>query len=570
MSCNRGSGAIGERSAPLPPRHRTCMNIGLAQINTTVGDFEGNKQLILDAYRSLVAQGAELVLTPELAVTGYPPRDLVFRSGFVQRSEQVVMELAAETGEVPLVAGFVEHSEKRSGKPFRNAAAVLQSGRVAAVRHKTLLPSYDVFDEARYFEPADEIKPVRMPGYRLGITICEDIWTEDYLPRPLYRVSPPAVLAEEGMDLLVNLSASPFHAGKTAARARMISAIVREMGVPAVYCNAVGGNDQLVFDGSSIVFNNSGDVIARLPAFASATQIVNLQRDRGQAAALEAPEAGELHGALVLGTRDYVRKCGFKSVVLGLSGGIDSALVAAIAASALGPENVTGVSMPSAFSSEGSKDDARDLARNLGIHYHTVPIEPVFASVKSQMAGVFAGRAEDITEENMQARIRGLILMSMSNKFGHLLLTTGNKSELAVGYCTIYGDMCGGLAVISDLPKMKVYDVARWINREREIIPLASIEKPPSAELRPNQKDQDTLPPYDVLDAILERLVEQNQSVAQVAAAGFDEKTVRWIARRIDFNEWKRHQAAPGLRVTTKAFGIGRRIPIVQKFTPQA
>ncbi|MBX7209136.1 MAG: NAD+ synthase [Verrucomicrobiaceae bacterium] len=536
------------------------MRIGLAQINTTVGDFEGNKRLILDAYRNLVADGAELVLTPELAVTGYPPRDLVFRSGFVRRSEEVIQELARETGEVPLIAGFVEHNTKERGKPFRNAAAVLRGGGVVAVRHKSLLPTYDVFDEARYFEPADEVSPVVVSGLRLGITVCEDIWTDEYLPRPLYHVSPPDILAGQGIDLLINLSASPFHAGKPGVREAMMCAVARELRVPIAYCNAVGGNDQLVFDGHSVVINQDGSVSTRLPGFVERVAHDNLRETTS--------ETEQIYQALVLGTRDYIRKCGFKSAVIGLSGGIDSALTAVIAAEALGPENVTGVSMPSRYSSEGSKDDARDLARNLGIHCHTVPIEPVFAVLKDQLSGVFAGRPEDLTEENMQSRIRGVIMMSISNKFGHLLLTTGNKSELAVGYCTIYGDMCGGLAVISDLPKMRVYEVARWINREKEIIPWPSIEKPPSAELKPDQKDQDTLPPYDVLDAILELLVEQHLSVREVAERGFAEETVRWIARKIDLNEWKRHQAAPGLRVTTKAFGVGRRIPIVQRFTP--
>ncbi len=544
------------------------MRIGLAQINTTVGDFEGNKRLILDAYRKLSDDGAELVLTPELAVTGYPPRDLVFRSGFVARSEAVVAEIAGEVGEVPLIVGYVEHSEKKRGKPFRNAAAVLWRGAVAAVRHKSLLPTYDVFDEARYFEPADAIAPVLLPGLRLGVTICEDIWTDEFLPRPLYDTQPPQMLAEQGIDLLVNLSASPFHVGKPATRGRMLVDVACECGVPVAYCNAVGGNDQLVFDGNSIVISRDGSVIEKLAGFQSETRVANVRESFAVTAPREICEADEMYRALVLGTRDYIGKCGFKTAVLGLSGGIDSALVAAIAAQALGAQNVTGVSMPSVFSSEGSKDDARDLAANLGVNYLTVPIQPVFESLKTQMRDAFAGRSEDITEENMQARIRGLILMSMSNKHGHLLLTTGNKSELAVGYCTIYGDMCGGLAVISDLPKMRVYEIARWLNREKEIIPWATIEKPPSAELRPDQKDQDTLPPYDVLDAILELLVEQNQSVSEVTRAGFAEETVRWIARRIDFNEWKRHQAAPGLRVTTKAFGVGRRIPIVQKFTP--
>ncbi len=536
----------------------SAMRIGLAQINTTVGDLEGNRRLILDAYQKLVADGAELVLTPELAVTGYPPRDLVFRSGFVRRSEEMVQELARETGLVPLVVGYVEHNEKQRGKPFRNAAAVLHRGRVIAVRHKSLLPTYDVFDEARYFEPADDVSPVHVSGVRLGVTICEDIWTDEFLPRPLYHVSPPDKLAEQGIDLLVNLSASPFHAGKPEVRERMMCAVAREIGAPIAYCNAIGGNDQLVFDGHSVIIDIGGTVTTRLPGFAVSIACGGVHPIL--------PETAQIYQALVLGTRDYIHKCGFKSAVIGLSGGIDSALTAVIAAEALGPENVTGVSMPSGFSSAGSKDDARDLAANLGLHYHTVPIEPVFESLKNQMSGVFAGKAEDITEENMQSRIRGLIMMSMSNKFGHLLLTTGNKSELAVGYCTIYGDMCGGLAVISDLPKLRVYEVSRWINRDKEIIPWPSIDKPPSAELKPDQKDQDTLPPYEVLDAILELLVEQNLSAQEVVARGFTEETVRWIAKKIDITEWKRHQAAPGLRVTTKAFGVGRRIPIVQKF----
>jgi NAD+ synthase (glutamine-hydrolysing) len=554
MCCRLSNGVFGE-----------FMRIGLAQINTTVGDFDGNKSRILEAYAQLVADGAELVITPELAVCGYPPRDLVFRSGFVQRSESVILELAKEVGRVPLVVGFVEFSEKARGKSLRNSAAVVVNGKVHAVRHKSLLPTYDVFDEARYFEPADDVSPVVIEGLRLGITICEDIWTDEYLERPLYEVSPPEVLAAKGVDLIVNLSASPFHAGKPVVRERMMCELAAELCVPIAYCNAIGGNDQLIFDGHSVLISREGVVVGRLPGFKAESAC----REFGSTPPSKTDEGSEtddIYQALVLGTRDYVHKCGFKSVVLGLSGGIDSAITAVIAAEALGPENVTGVSMPSVFSSEGSKDDARDLAQNLGIHYLTVPIEPVFASLKLQLSDVFAGRKEDITEENMQSRIRGLIMMSMSNKFGHLLLTTGNKSELAVGYCTIYGDMCGGLAVISDLPKLRVYEVSRWINRDREIIPWPSIEKPPSAELRPDQKDQDTLPPYEILDGILELLVEQHLSVREVVERGYAEETVRWIAQKIDINEWKRHQAAPGLRVTTKAFGVGRRVPIVHRF----
>jgi NAD+ synthetase len=542
------------------------MKIALAQINTTVGDFDGNRALILDAYQKSVAQGAELVLSPELAICGYPPRDLVHRSQFVPGNKKVLEAIATQVGEVPLITGFVDFNDKGRGRPFRNAAAVLHRGKITHIVHKSLLPTYDVFDEDRYFEPAECHGPVIISGKRIGITICEDIWTDDFLPVPLYDVNPPRLLAEQGIDVLVNISASPFHLGKPAVRERMVSVVARELKVPIVYCNAVGGNDQLVFDGNSLVVGANGGILARLKPFAEDLAVVDVNGRTGAAALPERVPAADLHDALVLGLRDYVRKCGFKSCVLGLSGGIDSALVAAIAAEALGPENVLGVSLPSVFSSQGSKDDARDLARNLGIRYETVAIQPPVETVKEQLAELFAGHAEDITEENMQARMRGLILMSISNKFGHLLLTTGNKSELAVGYCTIYGDMCGGLAVISDLPKTQVYAVSRWINREKEIIPWPSIEKPPSAELRPNQKDQDTLPEYDELDAILEGFVERGMSTEEIAAKGHDENLVHWVLRRVDANEWKRHQAAPGLKVTTKAFGIGRRIPIAQRF----
>jgi NAD+ synthase (glutamine-hydrolysing) len=571
------------------------MKIALAQINTTIGDFEGNKTLILDAYRKAVAQGAELVLTPELAICGYPPRDLVYRSGFVSGNKETLEAIAQEVGETTLITGFVDFNTKGRGRPFRNAAAVLQRGQIVQVIYKTLLPTYDVFDEDRYFEPAESCLPVFINGTRLGVTVCEDIWTDDYLPEPRYGVNPPRKLAELGIDLLVNISASPFHLGKPAVRERMISEVARELNAPVIYCNAVGGNDQLVFDGNSLAVDAAGGIITRMKPFAEDLAIVDVDVEPDfphesarplhlppkDVKALKAqlkevlkddpapsgrPPAQDLHDALVLGLRDYVHKCGFKSCVLGLSGGIDSALVAALAAEALGPENVLGVSLPSVFSSEGSKDDARDLAKNLGIRYETVPIQEAVEGVKAQLGALFVGRAEDITEENMQARMRGLILMSISNKFGHLLLTTGNKSELAVGYCTIYGDMCGGLAVISDLPKTQVYAVSRWINRNQEIIPWASIEKPPSAELKPDQKDQDTLPEYDVLDAILEMFLERGMNAREIAAAGHDEELVRWVLRRIDANEWKRQQAAPGLKVTTKAFGIGRRIPIVQRF----
>lgn len=545
------------------------MRIGICQLNPTIGDFAGNARKIAAAYRDCVALGADLVLTPELSVCGYPPRDLIYRSKFVPRSLEVLADLATGTGATPLVAGYVDFSDGGPGPRHINAAALLQHGRVVRRFQKCLLPTYDVFDEARYFQPAAEVGWFDHAGHRIGVTICEDIWTEDYLPTKLYVKNPPAALAQAGADLIVNLSASPFHAGKAGERLAMLADVARETNCAVVYCNAVGGNDQLVFDGHSLAVGADGEALARLPGFREEIRVVDLEKpkagDSDDSAWAEC-EAEEIFGALSLGVRDYLGKCGFKSAVIGLSGGIDSALTAAVAADALGSENVVGVTMPTQFSSAGSVSDSVALAAHLGIRCHEVPIQTVFEAIKAQTRLLFEGRPEDVTEENMQSRIRGLILMSISNKLGHLLLTTGNKSELAVGYCTIYGDMCGGLAVISDLPKVKVYEVARWLNREREIIPWTTIEKAPSAELRPDQKDQDTLPPYEILDAILERYVEQHWSTDEIVADGFAAETVRWVARAVDLNEWKRQQAAPGIRVTTKAFGMGRRFPIAQRY----
>jgi len=543
------------------------MNVGLAQINPVVGDFPGNAKRILAAYRACLDAGADLVLTPELSLVGYPPRDLVFKSQFVPKCLQALDYLAGEVGDVPLVVGYVDHNHpSHPGKPFRNAAAWLEQGTIRHRIWKTLLPTYDVFDERRYFEPGERSAPILWNGKRIGVTICEDIWTEDFLQRPFYQRDPVEELRSQGIDLLLNLSASPFHLGKPALRRSMIGGIARRSGVPVVYCNAVGGNDQLVFDGYSLVAAPNGRISIQLPGFEETTQVVNPFATSLDDAPLDDHAPSQLYSALVLGLRDYVTKCGFSSVCLGLSGGIDSALTAAIAAEALGPDRVHGLTMPSPFSSRGSVDDSFALAAHLGIRCDEVPISGAFDAVKLAMQPLFRGLAEDVTEENMQARIRGMFLMALSNKENHLLLTTGNKSELAVGYCTIYGDMCGGLAVISDLPKVRVYDVARWVNREREIIPWNTIEKPPSAELRPDQKDQDTLPPYEILDAILELYVEHHLSPDEIISRGYEEATVRWIQRRVDLNEWKRQQAAPGLRVTTKAFGIGRRMPIVQRF----
>jgi NAD+ synthase (glutamine-hydrolysing) len=543
------------------------MKIGIAQINAVIGDFPGNVKRLLAAYRACLEAGAELVVTPELSLVGYPPRDLVFKSQFVPKCLQALDHLAGEIREVPLLVGYVDHhSATLPGKPFRNAVAWLEAGEIQHRIWKTLLPTYDVFDERRYFEPGESCEPIVWRGHRIGVTICEDIWAETYLQRPFYDRDPVAELTEKGIDLLLNLSASPFHLGKPSVRREMIGSIARAAKVPVVYCNSVGANDQLVFDGHSLVVTASGRIASQFAGFSESCRVVDPFSPVEIDAPLDICDSEQLYHALVLGVRDYVTKSGFSSVCLGLSGGIDSALTATIAAAALGPENVRGLTMPSPYSSSGSVDDSFALAKNLGIRCDEVPIREAFEAVKTAMRPIFEGKPEDVAEENMQARLRGLMLMSLANKENHLLLTTGNKSELAVGYCTIYGDMCGGLAVISDLPKVKVYEVSRWINREREIIPWNTIDKPPSAELRPDQKDQDTLPPYEILDGILELYVEGQLSAEEIISRGYAETTVRWVQRRVDLNEWKRHQAAPGLRVTSKAFGIGRRMPIVQQF----
>ena len=541
------------------------MKIGLAQLNPTVGDLRGNQRRILDAYRELTARGAELVITPELALTGYPPQDIVFKSRFVPLNLEVLDELHREVGDVPLVVGFIDVNTG-PGQPFYNAAAVLQRGQPLRKIHKALLPTYDVFDEDRYFEPAKSVSPIEIAGVKLGVTICEDIWTDKYLPRHLYGCSPVESLITQGAEIILNLSASPFGLGKAARRAEMLSAVATRHRVPIVYCNAVGGNDQLVFDGNSLVLDATGALQAKLAAFTEDLAVVETNQPSEISHRRFQPEPEELFHALVLGTRDYLHKCGFKSAVLGLSGGIDSAVTAVIAAHALGAENVLGVTMPTQYSSPGSIDDSLAVAQALGIRCLNIPIQKSFETFREQFREIFADLAEDATEENMQPRLRGMTLMALSNKFGHLLLTTGNKSELAVGYCTLYGDMCGGLAVISDVPKTAVYRLAEWINRDREIIPRATIEKPPSAELKPDQRDQDTLPPYEILDPILQLYVEEQLSGAEIIARGFDEKTVRWVVRRVDLNEYKRAQAVPGLKVTSRAFGLGRKMPVAQRF----
>ena len=541
------------------------MKVGLAQINTTVGDFAGNVARLREAYDEAAAAGAEIVVAPELAITGYPPRDLLLKSGFVEGNLAALDELAEHVGEAALVVGHVGQNEKQPGRAATNAVSLIQNGKIAATRTKSLLPTYDVFDEDRYFEPAAENAPVELNGRRIGLTICEDVWNdEDFWDDRRYRANPVESLVEQGAEILINISASPWSLGKNRMRREMLATTAEKVKRPLIYCNAVGGNDELIFDGGSLVFNAEGQITQQAPHFSEAFLVGDLDGPVGEMVVTE--ETAMLHDALVLGVRDYLGKCGFTSAVIGLSGGIDSAVTAAIAVDALSAENVRGVTMPSQYSSQGSLDDSRTLAKNLGIQYDVVPIKAGFETMKESLSPLFENCEEDVTEENMQARLRGLMLMALSNKFGSLVLTTGNKSELAVGYCTLYGDMCGGLAVISDVPKTMVYRLARWINREREVIPEATIEKPPSAELRPDQKDEDSLPPYDVLDAILERYVVESESVDQIIAAGFEKETVCRIARLIDLNEYKRRQAAPGLKVTSKAFGVGRRIPVAQRY----
>lgn len=539
--------------------------VGVAQLNAVVGDFPGNVKKLLAAYRECLELGADIVITPEMSMLGYPPRDLLDREDFVSRSLQALDYLKGEVGAVPLLVGGVEPQAAAAiGPAWRNVVWWLESGGVRVSVPKMLLPQYDVFDEMRYFSPAEAVTLVEWRGMRVGVTICEDIWQVGEHSSYRYARDPIAELAMLGTDLLLNLSASPYHIGKPQKRRELLAEVAQVSAVPVVYCNAVGGQDELVFDGYSMLALPSAGVVAEAAGFRDDVQVWDLAMEEQPLAAHD--DLAEVHAALVLGLRDYVTKSGFSSVCLGLSGGIDSALCAAIAVEALGPHQVFGLTMPSGFSSSGSIDDSLQLAQALGMSCAVVPISSAFDAAKQSLADLFAGKQEDVTEENMQARLRGLFLMAYSNKMGHLLLTTGNKSELAVGYCTIYGDMCGGLAVIADLSKTRVYQLARWINREREIIPWNTIEKPPSAELRPDQKDQDTLPEYDVLDAVLERIIEQQQAPETVIEAGFDEAMVRWVQRRIDMNEWKRRQAAPGLRVTPKAFGVGRRVPLAQAF----
>ncbi|GAB4242591.1 MAG: NAD+ synthase [Candidatus Methylacidiphilales bacterium] len=543
------------------------MKIGCLQINATVGDLSGNAAKVLKGYTRAVQAGADLVVAPELILPGYPPRDLLLQEDFLPEHDRILATVTREIGPVPFIVGVLRINRERPGKPLFNAALVLREGREDAVILKQLLPTYDVFDEDRYFEPGSGSAPVEVNGWRIGITICEDIWNdEDFWPDRRYRRDPVKELAEHGIDLLLNLSASPWHLGKDRTREAMLREIALRESVPVVQVNLVGGNDELVFDGQTLVLNRRGEVVARGHAFAEDFLVVEPDMDPPLPLVTLPPDEEQLFHALALGLRDYAHKCGFESVALGLSGGIDSALTAAIAVEALGNDRVLGVLMPGPYSSEGSLTDAEQLAQTLEIAHVTIPIGSAFETLRGQLLQVFGGTSQGVTEENIQSRLRGLTLMAISNQEGRLILTTGNKSELATGYCTLYGDMCGGLAVISDLPKMKVYQICRWLNRRQEIIPWATIEKPPSAELRPNQTDQDSLPPYDVLDRIVEAYVVERKGIASIVAEGFAAELVREIVRKIDLNEYKRRQAAPGLKVTSRAFGVGRRMPVAQRF----
>lgn len=548
------------------------MRVALGQINTTVGDLAGNTDLMVRVARRAAEGGAEIVAFPELSLTGYPPRDLVEKPTFLDRSERELARLAAETAPLGLavICGYVGRSEAREGKRATNSAAVLERGEIVFRQNKALLPTYDVFDEARYFQPAERQSVVRIAGRLIALTICEDAWNDkQYWERQLYRRDPVEDLAGAGAEALITINASPYHMGKRAQRREIFANTARRRGLPLVYVNQVGGNDQLVFDGSSFAMDAQARVIAAAASFEEDLVFADLDAGTGDCRENLSEECEAVYQALVLGVRDYIRKCGFRRVLLGLSGGVDSSLTAAIAADAVGPENVVGVGMPGPYSSEGSVTDARSLARNLGIRFELVKITEVYEAYLRALDPVFAGLPRDVTEENIQARIRGAALMALSNKWGALVLTTGNKSELAMGYCTLYGDMCGGLAVISDVPKTLVYELSRVANRRRPgAIPESVFTKPPSAELRPNQTDQDTLPPYELLDRILAAYVEDYRTPKEIAVElGLAEEFVKDIVNKVDRNEYKRQQAAPGLKVTTKAFGIGRRFPIAQRFS---
>jgi NAD+ synthase (glutamine-hydrolysing) len=548
------------------------MKIAIAQLNPTIGDLSGNAKHILEASQKAAKEGVRLMLTPELSLCGYPPRDLLLSPDFVESISRKLQELVLKLPpQLAVLVGTVElnpHATLKGQKPLFNSMALLDEGKVKKIFHKRLLPTYDVFDEARYFEPGYQANSFFLHPLKIGVTICEDLWNEeDFWGKRNYEINPIEDLAALGVDLIVNLSASPYTVGKQKLREAMLGYSASRYQTPIIYANQVGGNDDLIFDGNSVAFNRTGEVICRAKAFDSDLEIIEFdeqKKDLLPTAIAPLPETAEaeIFSALVLGVKDYARKCGFSKVILGLSGGIDSSLVAAIATEAMGRENVLGVLMPSPYSSEHSITDAEALVKNLGIQSHLSPIGDIMEAYDKLLEPIFTGTEFGIAEENIQSRIRGNLLMAIANKFGHLLLSTGNKSEMAVGYCTLYGDMNGGLAVIADVPKTRVFSICHWLNRNREIIPHNVLIKPPSAELKPGQLDQDSLPPYEILDDILERAIHHHQSATQIVKAGHDRAVVNKVMRLIARAEFKRQQAPPGLKITDRAFGTGWRMPI--------
>jgi NAD+ synthase (glutamine-hydrolysing) len=546
------------------------MKIMMAQLNPLIGDIAGNQAKLVETMSRSREAAPDLVVFPELFLVGYPPKDLLERPWFIEKVQRAIRELtefSVRFPDVGLLFGAPLPNEKDFGKRLHNSAVLIERGRILFTQHKSLLPTYDVFDETRYFSSARAIDTVAFRGETLGISVCEDAWNSPELwPNRLpYASDPIATLAGKGATLLINISASPFFAGKEEIRYRLLRDHCRRHRLPVVFVNQVGGNDELIFDGRSLCLDPAGEPISVAPSFEEDIRLIETRAAGVPGQYVPQGRIASIHDALVLGVRDYMKKCGFSKAVVGLSGGVDSAVTCCLAAEAAGRENVLGISMPSRYSSRGSVEDSRELAGNLGVRFEVIPITAVYEAYLETLRGDFAGREPDVAEENIQARIRGNLLMAFSNKFGHLVLSTGNKSELAVGYCTLYGDMSGGLAVISDVPKMSVYELARYINRKAEVIPGAILEKPPSAELKPNQRDEDTLPPYPVLDRIIHQLIEELRSVEEIASSGLDAETVRRVARMVEMSEYKRKQAAPGLKVTTKAFGVGRRIPIAAK-----
>jgi NAD+ synthase (glutamine-hydrolysing) len=543
------------------------VKIALGQINPTVGDFSGNAAKMIEFSRRAQAEGAGLILFPELSVCGYPPRDLVERPSFVARNRETAERIAEATRGIAVICGLVTPANSDTGKSVMNSAALLQEGKIAFLQSKMLLPTYDVFDEMRNFAPAKSQELFSFCGNRMALTVCEDAWNDKlFWPKRLYVVDPIEALVRAGGNFVLNISASPFWIGKREVRRDMLASIARQHKLPVAMVNQVGGNDSLLFDGSSLVLNAEGKIIAQGRSFEEDLVYFDSKTLTGDMHEQVEGEEASVYSALVLGTRDYIHKCGFQKAIVGLSGGIDSALTAVIAADAVGPENVIGVGMPGPYSSAGSIDDARALAKNLGIRFELLSINGAVEAYRETLKDVFANQKEDVTEENIQSRARGTLLMALSNKFGAIVLSTGNKSELGVGYCTLYGDMVGGLAVISDVPKTLVYRLSRYVNSRRRVIPQDTLEKPPSAELRPDQKDSDSLPPYEILDAVLEDYVEDAHTAERIAADhGFDIEVVRRVLRMVDRAEYKRQQAAPGIKITPKAFGYGRRLPIAAK-----